>query len=118
MENRKCNKVILFRVTEQEWNDFDQLAKTIMKKPKALILRQLIKGFVYQPSPSEDVIKLLRILTRISNNINQIAYVANKTGNIDAPALAELYRQQIGIISETRDKLTTPISFDLNRIKL
>ena len=115
MANRKSTRNIGFRVTEEEWRQFDDLTK-IYRKPKGTILRQLIQGFVYQPCPSLEAIQCLKQLRYIGNNINQIAHVSQKTGNIDTPLLKDLYRQQLELIESTADKLMAPITFDIRKV--
>lgn len=115
MANRKCSRNIGFRVTEEEWKQFDELTR-IMGKPKGTILRQLIEGFVYQPCPTSEALQYIKQLRYIGNNINQIARVAQRTGNIDTPFLKDLYRQQLELIESTDDKLMAPITFDIKKV--
>lgn len=115
MANRKCSRNISFRVTEEEWKRFDELTR-IIGKPKGTILRQLIEGFVYQPCPTSEALQYIKQLRYIGNNLNQIARVAQRTGNIDTPFLKELYRQQVEIIDSVENLLFTPITFDIKRI--
>ena len=102
-------------MTEEEWKRFDELTR-IMGKPKGTILRQLIEGFVYQPCPTSEALQYIKQLRYIGNNINQIARVAQRTGNIDTPFLKELYRQQVEIIDSVEALLFTPITFDIKRM--
>ena len=115
MGYRKRHRSIAFRVTEEEWKQFDELAK-IYRMPKGTILRGLIEGFVYQPCPVDEAIEYIKQLRHIGNNINQIAYVAQKTGNIDTPMLKDQYRQQLEIIAATKRSPSTPVTFDIRKV--
>lgn len=115
MANRKRNRNIGFRATEEEWARFDNLSR-ITGKPKGTILRQLIEGFVYQPCPTSEALQYIKQLRCIGNNINQVARIAQRTGNIDTPLLKDLYRQQLEIIDSVEDLLFTPITFDIKKV--
>lgn len=51
----------------------------------SVFVRQLIGGVQLRPRPPGEYAPLLRELSAIGNNINQIAYWANATGNIHTP---------------------------------
>ena len=115
MGYRKRHRSIAFRVTEEEWRQFDELAN-IYRMPTGTILRGLIEGIVYQPCPVDEAIEYIKQLRHIGNNINQIAYVAQKTGNIDTPLLKDLYRQQLDVIAATKHSLSAPVKFDIKKV--
>ena len=61
----------------------------------SVLIRKLIAGVQLRPRPPDDYTKLLRELSAIGNNINQIAYWANAQKSIheaeivDAAVLAK-----------------------------
>ena len=61
----------------------------------SVLIRKLIAGVQLRPRPPDDYTKLLRELSAIGNNINQIAYWANARKSIheaeivDAAVLAK-----------------------------
>ena len=61
-------------------------------------VRQIINGYKPREAPSMDFHKMTSELKSIGNNLNQIAYVANATGQIDA----EEYH---AIVSELRERV-------------
>ncbi len=60
---------------------------------KSGYVRSLIQGNVPREAPSGDFVSILKELKLIGRNINQIAYVANSTGLIDAEAYNEEMRK-------------------------
>ncbi len=51
------------------------------------LIRQLIMGVELHPRPPDEFAALLRELSAIGNNLNQLARVANATGSISAKAV-------------------------------
>ena len=76
-------------LNEKEYIKLEQLAKTTGFK-KAPLIRNLIMGCEVKPHPPEQLPKLLRELSAIGNNVNQIARVANSTGEINYQELNEI----------------------------
>ena len=54
------------------------------------ILRDLLKGQEIRPRPTQDTTDLLRELSAIGNNINQIAHTANATRSVSSGQIKEL----------------------------
>ena len=52
-------------------------------------IRSLVAGTQLRPRPPDQYASLLRELSAIGNNINQIAYWANATRNIREPEIIE-----------------------------
>ena len=52
-------------------------------------IRSLIAGVQLRPRPPDEYTRLLRELTAIGNNINQIAYWANATRSIREPEIVD-----------------------------
>ena len=55
------------------------------------------------------MIGVIRQMQRIGNNINQIAVVAHKSGNIDAVLYKDNYRQLLELIDQVMDLLQDPV---------
>lgn len=56
------------------------------------IIRKLLEGVEVTPRPTEHTIALLRELSAIGNNINQIAHTANATRSVSSAQLNEVQR--------------------------
>lgn len=82
------------RLTAEEYAHLKELSSTANMSMEALI-RQMIMGVQLRPRPPDEYAALLRELSAIGNNINQIAYWANATKGIsnqqihDAAALVQ-----------------------------
>lgn len=73
---RKRMIKISVRLNEEEHTHLKQLSETAGLKMEPLI-RQLILGRDVKPRPPENLAALLRQMSAMGNNINQIAKVAN-----------------------------------------
>lgn len=73
---RKRGKAVLVRLNEQEYVHLKRQSETAGLKMEPLI-RQLILGRDVKLHPPENLAALLRQMSAIGNNINQIAKVAN-----------------------------------------
>lgn len=70
----------------------------------SVLVRQLIAGVQLRPRPPDEYAKLLRELSAIGNNINQIAYWANARGRVNENQIADaaaLVRQAWQLIKDT-----------------
>ena len=68
------------------------------------VLRKLVMGVQLRPRPPDTYAALLRELSAIGNNVNQIAYWANATKGIGRAEIAEaasLVRQAWRMVKET-----------------
>ena len=75
----KRNKAVTVRLTEKEYKHLKKQAYNAGFKMEPFI-RMLIEGCEIKPYPPEAYKGLLRELSAIGNNINQIAHVANMNG--------------------------------------
>lgn len=75
----KRNKAVLVRLTEQEHKHLKKQANNAGFKMEPFV-RMLIEGCEIKPYPPEAYRGLLRELSAIGNNINQIAHIANMNG--------------------------------------
>ncbi len=73
---RKITKSVLLRLTDKEFSQLQRLSEITGLKREPLI-RQLIMGVQLRPRPPDTYKDLLRELSAIGNNVNQIAYWAN-----------------------------------------
>ena len=71
-------------------------------------LRQIIDGLVPQDAPSADYFALTRELNSIGNNLNQISYVANATGNINHELYSEFAREHDEFLKELNEAVVAP----------
>ncbi len=73
---RKVTKSILLRLTQEEFSQLQSLSEITGLKREPMI-RQLIMGVQLRPRPPDTYRDILRELSAIGNNVNQIAYWAN-----------------------------------------
>lgn len=91
---RQNVKSILIRLTAEEYAQLKAVSEATGLRIEPLV-RQLIMGVELRPRPPDEYAALLRELSAIGNNINQIAYWANVTKGIsnqqihDAVALVQ-----------------------------
>lgn len=82
------NRAVLIRLTENEKNHLIKQAKITGLKCEPFI-RNLIMNCNLKPRPPDEYAKLLRELSAIGNNINQIAFIANSTREISDTKIEE-----------------------------
>lgn len=98
-ENIKC---LTLRLNAQEYAHLQRLAQVSGMKMESLI-RQLILGVELRPRPPDEYAALLRELSAIGNNVNQIAYWANSCRCIserDIQEAAALVKQAWRLVKE------------------
>lgn len=76
-------KRFLVNVTEDELKHIDACV-TSAKMSRSQYTRMLYSKVIPRTCPSKELLEVLDQLRRIGVNINQIAYVANKTNSIDS----------------------------------
>ena len=84
MRKRNIQKIIRFN--RDEARGLEKKAKKACLSEAGLI-RLLIKGYEPKEKPDERFYDVMRELSAIGNNINQLAAKANTLGFIDAPML-------------------------------
>ena len=100
---RQNVKKITVRLNSAEYTHLQKQAQHTGLKMEPLI-RQLIMGLDIKPKPPESYAHLLRELSAIGNNINQIAHWANARQCINQDEIrkaAELVRQAWSLIKDT-----------------
>lgn len=99
---RENVKRLTLRLTAQEYFHLQRLAQVSGMKMEPLI-RQLILGVELRPRPPDEYAALLRELSAIGNNVNQIAYWANARKGISQDDMQEtvmLIRQAWRLVKE------------------
>ena len=89
-KNRMRDHYINFAVTEQEREMIDRrMAQTDIKNRRAYLLKMAIDGHVIRVE-LDSVKEMVRLLSNVSNNINQIARRVNQGDSIYAADMDEL----------------------------
>lgn len=91
------------RLTADEYAHLRQLAKDA-GMPMEPLIRKLIMGESLRPHPPDAYAGILRELSAIGNNINQIAYWANATKGISGNEIhdaAALVQKAFALVKET-----------------
>lgn len=106
MRKRNIQKIVRFN--REEAQDLAAKAKKACLSEAGLI-RLLIRGYEPKEKPDDRFYDVMRELSSIGNNINQLAAKANTLGFIDAPMLKnEAANLWNGFTEEGRENLYTP----------
>ena len=89
-------KQITIRLTADEYAQVKQLSKDSGLKMEPAI-RQLIMGVNLRPRPPDELPELLRQLSGIGTNINQIAKVANASGYVRKEDIQSIMEMQAAL---------------------
>ena len=84
MRKRNIQKIVRF--SRDEAQDLQKKAKKAGLSEAGLI-RLLLRGYEPREKPDERFYDVMRELSSIGNNINQLAVKANALGFVDAPQL-------------------------------
>ncbi len=96
-------KTITLRLNATQYAHLRKQAEAAGLKMEPL-LRQLILGVDLGPRPPDEYAALLRELSAIGNNVNQLAHQANARGEATRQEIAEaaqLVRQMARLVKET-----------------
>lgn len=85
---RKRNVQILFRLTEEEADELNELVRKSGRSKEAF-LRAMVKGYRLCEKPAPEFYQMMRELSAIGNRVNQLAAKANALNFVDAPMLKE-----------------------------
>ena len=99
----KAFKTITLRLSADEYSHLKQQAEMTGLKMEPL-LRQLIMGVHLRPRPPDSYAALLRELSAIGNNVNQLAHQANARGEATRDEITEaarLVRQMARLVRDT-----------------
>ena len=72
-------KKITVRLTDKEYAKLREMSETSGLKMEPVI-RKLLVDYEIRPRPNATYIKLIKELSAVGNNLNQIAHLANATG--------------------------------------
>jgi hypothetical protein len=92
-----------FRFTKDESEELKRKAEIAGLSESALV-RLLVKGYVPKPKPDKELYDALRMLSSISNNINQLTAKANTLNFIDVPSLNKLQKKTICLYDSIFEK--------------
>ena len=84
MRKRNIQKIV--RLSRDEAQDLQKKAKKACLSEAGLI-RLLLRGYEPREKPDERFYDVMREISSIGNNINQLAVKANALGFVDAPQL-------------------------------
>lgn len=99
----KPYKTITLRLNVNEYAHLKQQAEATGLKMEPL-LRHLILGVQLRPRPPDTYAALLRELSAIGNNVNQLAHQANARGEASRAEISEaarLVRQAVRLVKDT-----------------
>ena len=100
MTGRKRRHVIPLRLTEKELQHLNQLAaQSGLSREK--FMRALIMGETIRPHPCTHHADLLRKVSGLCNNANQLAHQANSTGKVEQKSvekMIELTREVYNVV--------------------
>lgn len=99
----KPYKTITLRLNANEYTHLKQQAEATGLKMEPL-LRHLILGIQLRPRPPDTYAALLRELSSIGNNVNQLAHQANARGEASRAEISEaarMVRQAVRLVKET-----------------
>lgn len=100
---RKRNRHVSIWMSEQEYHHLKKQAEIAGLRTDPFI-RNLVRGVQLRPKPPETYADLLRELSAIGNNINQLAYLANTRKSASVEEIQEavvLVHQALRLIKET-----------------
>lgn len=90
---RKIAKQITLRLTAEEYAHVKQLSTVSGLKMEPAV-RRLIMGTALRPRPPDELPALLRQLSGMGSNINQIAKVANASGYVRKKDIQQIMEMQ------------------------
>lgn len=98
----KRKNEIKFRLTDKELEQLNEDVKKTGYSRERYIRSVLITHRVPNPLPPETFNNTIYYLRKIGNNMNQLAIIANKTGNIDVKKYKNEYEKLNKVILELR----------------
>ena len=86
---RTRNNVVLFRLDDKEHAYLKKQVK-LSGLSMASYLCAIIRGYEVRPAPTEETIKLLKMLFGMSNNLNQLTMLAHIHGSVSAADIKKI----------------------------
>ena len=110
---RKRKHRFLISLNDEEYEHLNQCVK-LSGLTREQYTRMLYKKVVPRPCPSSELLETIVQLRRIGNNINQIAYVANASNNIDSSFFKECFKELQEQILEIKYIMLSPVPLKLS----
>lgn len=103
----KRDRKILIRVNSDEYEIIKKKAESLNQRVAVYIRRMAVQGEIkrYDLSELRDITRSFRM---IGTELNQIAKVANSTGEVTGKAVAEI-RRQYEILEDAFEKYLKPL---------
>ena len=89
---RKREKQILIRLSEKEYTHLNEQAELVQLNINQFVCN-LIMGIKMKPRPKKEWAEILRQMSAIGNNLNQIVYRAELHGLTDEQALLSVQEE-------------------------
>lgn len=112
MPSKRTNEIKI-RLNDCELKHVNSLAKD-SGLSREQYTRMLYQKVIPRPLPTEELLDLISQLRRIGNNMNQIAFVANSTKNIDKDMYVENYHHLLNEILNIKEMMLKPIPMENN----
>ena len=93
-----------FFLDKNELSDLEKICKE-SGLVKSKVIRNLIMGVEIKPRPTEKQLRLVREISGIANNINQITRLANTVKSVSPAQVEELQRLCSEALSLVRESL-------------
>lgn len=105
-------------VKKQFWFNRDEVQDLQRKAKKtclseAALVRLLVKGYEPKEKPGEEFYDVMRELSSIGNNVNQLTAKANSLGFIDAPMLNQEVKRWHAFQDKLEQKFLRPEPSDV-----
>ena len=110
MPSKRTNEIKI-RLNNDELKHINSLAKE-SGLSREQYTRMVYKKVVPKPCPSDEMIETINQLRRIGNNMNQIAFVANCTGNIDTLYFKKCYKELQNEILDIKEMVLKPAQLE------
>ena len=104
---------MLISFTEEEFKHFEKLVSESGYTREAYI-RSLINKVVPSSLITHELDTTIKLLRKIGNNMNQIAYIANATNSIDYDSYKKNYEELQGVIFDLVRTIKTPKKLEDN----
>ena len=95
------------RLNHSEWDALIKNANAC-RLSRAAYIRKLVSGYVPKETPPFGYYRMTDELNAIGNNLNQLAYIANATGRVDADTYKDTVTQLYERLEEIENSLLSP----------
>ena len=99
---RQRTRQVIIRMSDREYAHLARQADVSGLK-MAPFVRALIMGSDIKPRPPDEYTALLRELSAIGNNLNQIARIANAEKSVSEQVIAQIAKTQMAIWRRVKD---------------